>query len=181
MSNSNSKPNSLVSAKPDTEAITNALQATPKVSEDICSAFDIEKDGIFRTTTYRSNLRLLAQSFKTGKEKEPELKKFLRQNQGPSIVYVQTHEQTETVCQCLKKDRFNAHGYHAGMSNDDRTAVQDKFMSSDNIIVRGLRLGLLKADDADNWLHRLWPQLLLVWELTRLTFEILYTMLFPRV
>ncbi|KAK4690703.1 origin recognition complex subunit 4, partial [Lecanoromycetidae sp. Uapishka_2] len=109
--------------------------ATPKVAEDVCSAFNIDQQGIFRTTTYRSNLRLLAKSFKTGKEKEPDLKHFLRQNPGPSIVYVQTHEQTETVCQSLKRDKFKAYSYHAGMSNDDRTAVQDNFMSSDNIII----------------------------------------------
>lgn len=113
-----------------------ALQATPKVAEDICSAFDIDRHGVFRTTTYRPNLRLLAKSFKTGKEKEPDLKQFLRQNQGPTIVYVQTHEQTDAVCQSLKRDGFNAYGYHAGMSNDDRSAIQDKFMASENIIVR---------------------------------------------
>lgn len=115
-----------------------ALQATPKVAEDICSAFDIDRQGVFRTTTHRSNLCLLAKSFKTGEEKMPDLKNFLRQHQGPSIVYVQTHNQTDTVCQSLKKDNFNAHGYHAGMSNDDRTAVQDKFMKSEDIIVSGL-------------------------------------------
>ena len=32
--------------------------ATPKVADDICAAFDIEKDGVFRTTTYRANLHL---------------------------------------------------------------------------------------------------------------------------
>ncbi|KAL8925430.1 MAG: hypothetical protein Q9208_003522 [Pyrenodesmia sp. 3 TL-2023] len=31
---------------------------------------------------------------------------------------------------------FNAHGYHAGMPTEDRTNVQDKFMASNEIIVR---------------------------------------------
>lgn len=109
--------------------------ATPKVTHDICEAFDIESQGVFRTTTYRTNLRLLAQSFKNGADKLPALKAFFRQNKGPSIVYVQTHDQTELVCTRLKADGFNAYSYHAGMANDVRTAVQDKFMGSDDIIV----------------------------------------------
>jgi len=109
--------------------------ATPKVAHDICDAFDIESQGVFRTTTYRANLRLLAQSFKNGTDKLPALKSFFRQNKGPSIVYVQTHDQTELVCTRLKADGFNAYSYHAGMANNVRTVVQDKFMGSDNIIV----------------------------------------------
>lgn len=109
--------------------------ATPRVADDICTAFDIDSHGVFRTTTYRSNLRLLAQSFAAGNEKVTALKSFLRERRGPSIVYVQTHDQTDVVCTFLKKDGFNAHSYHAGMPNDTRTAVQDKFMVSDNIVV----------------------------------------------
>ena len=29
-------------------------QATPKVADDICATFNIEKGGLFRTSTYRS-------------------------------------------------------------------------------------------------------------------------------
>lgn len=97
--------------------------------------FDIDTDGIFRTTTYRPNLHLLAKSFAAGSEKAAHLKSFFREHKGPSIVYVQTHDQTGIVCTILKNAGFNAHSYHAGMANDVRTAVQDKFMSSDEIIV----------------------------------------------
>lgn len=44
-------------------------------------------------------------------------------------------QQTDTVTASLKRAGFNAYGYHAGMANDARTAVQDKFMASNNIIV----------------------------------------------
>jgi len=109
--------------------------ATPKVADDICDTFDIDSRGVFRTTTYRSNLRLLAQSFATRAEKKPSLKSFLQKHKGPSIVYVQTHDQTDDVCTFLKQDGFSAHGYHAGMASDMRTAVQEKFMTSDSIVV----------------------------------------------
>jgi RecQ family ATP-dependent DNA helicase len=123
--------------------------ATSKVAADICASFSIDEEGLFRTTTYRSNLRLLAQSFASGAEKVSALKDFLRKNKGPSIVYVQTHDQTESVCANLKTDGFNAHSYHAGMENDARTLVQDKFMTSNNIVIVAtiaFGMGIDKAD-----------------------------------
>ena len=117
------------------ERVTDNMQATPKVAEDICASFDIAKDGVFRTTTYRPNLRLEAKSFMSGVEKEADVKDFLKKNPGPSIIYVQTHDQTEILCESLKRARFNAHSYHAGMANDVRTKVQEEFMASSKIVV----------------------------------------------
>ena len=71
----------------------------------------------------------------SGAEKEVDLRDFLKKNPGPSIIYVQTHDQTEILCESLKKAGFNAHSYHAGMANDVRTNVQDKFMASSKIVV----------------------------------------------
>lgn len=109
--------------------------ATPQVAQDICSAFSINKHGVFRTTSYRSNLSLRAQAFGTQEEKLTALKMFLTEHTGPSIVYVQTHEQTELVHVRLIADGFNAYGYHAGMANDMRASVQEKFMKSKNIVI----------------------------------------------
>ena len=140
--------------------------ATPKVVDDICAAFDIDtSEGVFRTTTYRPNLHLIAKSFTSDGAKQLHLKDFFQTHKGPSIVYVQTHEQTETVCAILKNAGFNAHSYHAGMASELRTAVQDKFMSSNEIIVRSnisvtiLQLALLMGGLP----NRLWPQLLSGW------------------
>ena len=44
-------------------------------------------------------------------------------------------QQTDFVTASLKRAGFNAHGYHAGMANDARIAVQDRFMASDNITI----------------------------------------------
>ena len=123
-------------------------QATPKVSDDICNAFDIDKQGVFRTTTYRPNLSLQAKSFKPGAAKEADLTAFLTKHPGPSIVYVQTHDQTELLCSRLQADGFDAYNYHAGMSSDARTKVQDKFMASEKIIVRIRKTNAAQADEA---------------------------------
>lgn len=44
-------------------------------------------------------------------------------------------KQTDAVTASLKVAGFNARGYHAGMSNDARSEVQERFMASDNIII----------------------------------------------
>ena len=72
----------------------------------------------------------------SGSEKEADLKSFLKKNSGQSIVYVQTHDQTQEICESLKKAGFDAHSYNAGMANDVRTKVQDNFMASNKIVVR---------------------------------------------
>ena len=71
----------------------------------------------------------------SGSEGEADLKSFLKKSSGPSIVYVQTHDQTEEICESLKKAGFDAHSYHAGMPNDVRTEVQEKFMASSRMVV----------------------------------------------
>ncbi|KAI4251804.1 MAG: hypothetical protein LQ352_004650 [Teloschistes flavicans] len=111
------------------------VQATPKVADDICDAFDVDPDGVFRTTTYRPNLRLLAEAYATRESKYSALQDFLSYQKNPSIVYVQTHKQTEDVCERLKAIGLNAYAYHAGMLSEVRTAVQERFMRTKNIII----------------------------------------------
>ena len=117
------------------ERVPDNVQATPKVADDIRASFDVDKDGVFRTTTYRPNLRLEAKSFKSGVEKEADVKDFLKKNPGPSIIYVHTHDQTKDLCEGLKRAGFNAQSYHGGMANDVRIKVQEEFMASSRIVV----------------------------------------------
>jgi len=45
------------------------VTTNPRWPRTFCTAFNIDGEGLFRTTTYRSNLRLLAQLFSIGHEK----------------------------------------------------------------------------------------------------------------
>ena len=118
-----------------------------------------------------SSLHLLAQSFRTAEEKLPELVKFLGQHKGASIVYVQTHEvrfgrlyslsrsssrlqQTELISTALVDRGFKAYAYHAGMSSDLRTSVQDKFMVGDDIIVRVMQYLWIVAVQIVSYMYR---------------------------
>lgn len=110
--------------------------ATPKVAEDVCKAFEISpEEGVFRTPTYRDKLHLYARSFLTKEDSYPELIKFLNQHPGPSIVYVALQEHAEQLAERLRKSKLKSRHFHAGMAPDEKTACQDKFMASNNVII----------------------------------------------
>ncbi|CAL3968406.1 unnamed protein product [Diplocarpon coronariae] len=110
--------------------------ATPRVASDICKAFNIDESaGLFRTSTYRENLQLLAESGKTKKDLYPKLFKFLKNNPGPSIVYVTIQKQTEHLAMELRREGFIAKSFHAGMDSAAKMALQNEFMRRDDLII----------------------------------------------
>ncbi|KAF2160558.1 hypothetical protein M409DRAFT_70314 [Zasmidium cellare ATCC 36951] len=109
--------------------------ATPHVAEDVCKAFDIPQSGLFRTTTFRSNLHLHAQAFETKKESYPKLRMFLKSFPGSTIIYVTLQKQAEELAEQLRSHKFKARHFHAGMKTEEKMACQDDFMSSDNLII----------------------------------------------
>lgn len=109
--------------------------ATPLVAKSICKAFDIDEAGLFRTSTFRSNLKLRAMSFDTKVQSYPVLLTLLRAHPGSTIVYVTTQSQTEDLAHRLRLEKFEAQSFHAGMRSDDKFMVQENFMASDNLII----------------------------------------------
>lgn len=109
--------------------------ATPQVTEDIRNAFNIPEKGLFRTTMYRPNLRLLAEANMKDTDYVSKLVLHLEKHPGPTIVYVTLQKTTERVAAELKKRGFNARPYHAGMQAPLRTQTQDNFLASEDMIV----------------------------------------------
>jgi RecQ family ATP-dependent DNA helicase len=109
--------------------------ATPQVADDICNQFEVPKSGLFRTSTYRPNLKLSAESFQTKKDSYPRLMSFLKAHPGPTIIYVTTREQSEVLALKLTREGFKAEHFHAGMKVPDKIRVQDAFMASDSLII----------------------------------------------
>jgi superfamily II DNA helicase RecQ len=110
--------------------------ATPRVARDICKAFGIDlTGGLFRTSTYRPNLELLAESGKTKKELYPSLFKFLKNNKGATIVYVTLQKQTEELAAELRQEGFKASSFHAGMDTSTKSKLQDEFMKADDLVI----------------------------------------------
>lgn len=113
--------------------------ATPSVAKDICKAFSIDTEhGIFRTSSYRHNLHLRVQSVEDdydGSKRIELVRKHLRANPGPSIVYLTTQKHTEQVARELSNGQLSVKHYHAGMPQDERKATQEWFMASENAVV----------------------------------------------
>ena len=109
--------------------------ATPRVADDIREAFDIDKTGLFRTSAYRSNLRLMADSAKGKQDLYPKLFKFLKSSPGPSIVYVTLQKQTEFLAIDLRNHGFKAKSFHAGMQVPEKIKLQDEFMASNDLVI----------------------------------------------
>jgi len=109
--------------------------ATKKVAQDICDAFNVDASGLFRTTTYRPNLRLHVKSAATKEMVYPGLFKLLRERPGSTIIYITTQSQTEELAKKLRSEKFNAKAFHAGMEASIKALLQDEFMASDNMIM----------------------------------------------
>lgn len=109
--------------------------ATPQVLSDICRGFQIQPQCAVRTGFYRENLALLATPI-SGVERDAVLLERLRTRPaGPTIVYVTLQKTAEQVADLLARAGFAAKPYHAGMDDEERSAVQDWFISSDRAVV----------------------------------------------
>ena len=123
--------------------------ATPAVVEDICTGFGIDRGDAVVTGFYRPNLTLLTTPV-TAPERDALLVERLRSRPlGSGIVYVTQQRTAERVAELLSDAGVPARAYHAGMSADDRVAVQDWWSASDRGIVVAtiaFGMGIDKAD-----------------------------------
>ncbi len=122
-----------------------ALTATapPRVRQDIVRSFGIEN--VLVAPWDRPNLRygVVALADEAGRQHEV-LRWLRRLDGGSAIVYATTRGQTEgwaaTLSAALGRTVL---GYHAGMRKEERTAVQERFMSGDvRVIVATTAFGM---------------------------------------
>jgi ATP-dependent DNA helicase RecQ len=109
--------------------------ATPKVIDDMCEKFDINRENVLQTGFYRKNLFLRIRPV-TEEKKDTLLREVLAEKPaGPAIVYVTLQKTADRITQMLKENGFSAASYHAGMKNEQREAVQNRFMTGETEIV----------------------------------------------
>ncbi|KAI0887710.1 ATP-dependent DNA helicase [Annulohypoxylon maeteangense] len=129
--------------------------ATPRVAEDVAKAFHIKQSNIFRSSPYRPNLQLLAESVPTKQDKYPKMFQFLRNHPGPTLVYVTLQKQAELLADDLKDQGFDAVAFHAGLKTEAKTLIQDDFMANKvTIVVATIAFGMgIDKPDIRNILH----------------------------
>jgi len=102
--------------------------ATTQVRDDMCAKFNILKDDVFVTGFYRDNLFLQITPTGNSEKKNQLLQRIQKTPQEPTIVYVTLQKTAEDVAAFLGANKINAHPYHAGMENEKREEIQNKFM-----------------------------------------------------
>lgn len=99
--------------------------ATPKVVEDVSEAFAIPSEGIVVTGFYRSNLEMLTTPIQAERREATLLDRLKKRPMATTIVYVTLQKQAEDLAFFLAQHGYLVKAYHAGMSPEDRTNVQN--------------------------------------------------------
>jgi ATP-dependent DNA helicase RecQ len=123
--------------------------ATPAVVADIRAGFGIEEADVVVTGFYRPNLTLLLTPVTAGERDELLLDRLRERPPGSAIVYVTLQRTALRVAELLTEAGLPARPYHAGMSTEDRVAVQEWWAdSSDGIVAATIAFGM-GIDKAD--------------------------------
>jgi len=117
--------------------------ATEQVIDDMCAKFDILRQNVVVTGFYRSNLFLQVTPTAASEKKDRLLQRINEAPVDPTIVYVTLQKTAAEVAEFLCNNNFNAHPYHAGMDNETREQIQNKFMDGSlDCIVATIAFGM---------------------------------------
>jgi len=128
--------------------------AKPAVIKDIQAYFlenlELTLD-IYQTNTQRKNLSYFVIKTDGKTAKYDRLKELLQAEEGAKIVYVSRVKTSEDLAYQLQRDGFTARAYNGKMERDEKTRIQDEFMSNEtdlDIIVATSAFGM--GVDKDN-------------------------------
>ncbi len=114
-------------SKPIVLALT--ATATPQVSADICETLGIEENTAISTGFARDNLY-----FSVVKEENRDqfLMRYVEKNKQESgIIYAATRKDVDSLYKRLMKAGIQVGRYHAGMSDQERSYMQEQFIQDD--------------------------------------------------
>ena len=124
--------------------------ATDLVRRDIADQLDLKDPAIFVTGFDRPNLVYGVVKASRDLEKLSALAKILDENPGSAIVYASSRARCQMVAEHVTRElRKQAVVYHAGLSRDDRTRAQERFMEGEAEVVvatNAFGMGVDKAD-----------------------------------
>jgi ATP-dependent DNA helicase RecQ len=108
-----------------------ALTATapPAVQADIQRGLEIPPDGVVNTGARRPNLALRVEAPPDREARLVEL--VTRESTAPTIVYAFRQADTEWLANRLREAGVDAAAYHAGLDDEVRADVQDRFLRDD--------------------------------------------------
>lgn len=112
---------------PEVPVIALTASATKPVVEDIQLQLRFTGQQVFRQSFARRNLRYVVQQ---EDNKPARLLKLIANIGGSGIVYVRNRKRTAEIAAFLSKHRVGAQAYHAGLTYDERQAVQQAWLAN---------------------------------------------------
>ncbi len=131
---------------PDVPLLALTATATPKVVEDIQDKLKFKTKNVFKKSFERKNLVYFV---KETEDKSKYLLKIIKKNQGTGIVYVRNRKKTRELSVFMQKHGFSADYYHAGLSNELRSAKQQEWKENKTRIMvstNAFGMGIDKPD-----------------------------------
>ncbi len=124
--------------------------ATPEVRDDIVKQLALQDSELVITGFARPNLQFAVMPATNGQKIESIIN-LLTTNQelGSGIIYVGTRNKADELVEALTDHDIKAVVYHAGMDNESRNWVQEKFMKGEAQVVvatNAFGLGINKKD-----------------------------------
>jgi ATP-dependent DNA helicase RecQ len=118
---------------PDIPVIALTATADKLTRSDISTRLALKNPQNFLDSFDRPNIHL---SVLPGKKRFEIISDFIRQRPGqPGIIYCLSRKSTEQVASKLKSEGVKAEHYHAGMSADARSKVQDSFINDKTLVI----------------------------------------------
>ena len=105
--------------------------ATPSVVDDMCTKFAIDRAHVTQTGFYRPNLFLQITPAPEEEKEAMLLARLSDRARRPAIVYVTLQKTAERLAAYLSSRGLAASAYHAGLQNEEREEVQQRFMAGE--------------------------------------------------
>jgi ATP-dependent DNA helicase RecQ len=116
--------------RPDVPVLALTASATPTVLDDIAKNLKLSKPKKMVHGFYRPNLYYQVETCSDEQDKTRWLLQALSQTEeGRVLIYCGTRKITEEVAQFLQEKMDKVGFYHAGMSSDERTKVQEDYQA----------------------------------------------------
>lgn len=131
---------------PELPIMALTASATPAVLSDIGKELLLNKPHTVRGSFFRTNLAI---GMVKSERKEARLMAILQKTKGSAIVYIRSRKGTEQLARFLTASKISAAHYHAGMSPDERQAVQQAWMVGKTrvmVATTAFGMGIDKAD-----------------------------------
>jgi len=116
-------------AELDIPAAAFTATATPDVRADIAAQLGLRDPVDLITGFERTNLTLAVETCRTRDEKAAALARLVQEAGTPGIVYAATRKTVELWADVLARQGLRTGRYHAGMSDEERSGVQEDFLA----------------------------------------------------